>query len=92
MSDESFDRLFDLPDAEIEKYLPAGVPLRLFEEPTERLESPNRSIAQLHRTMLVCHARVCAALDALAESRRGTAAQWERGLAKTKQFIEPTHD
>jgi len=34
-------------------------------------------------------ARLCAALDALAESRRQTEVHWDRRLAELKVFIEP---
>jgi hypothetical protein len=78
MSDETLNRLLNLPDAEIEKYLPASVPLRLYAKPIEELTGLERSIERLHRTMLACHAERCAALEALAESRRQAAAKWNR--------------
>ena len=89
MSDESFNRVADLPDAEIKGYLPPDVPLRLFAEPIEQLTGLDRSIAQFHRTMVVGHARLCAALDDLAQSRRQLANTWEQGLAETMKVIEP---
>jgi hypothetical protein len=79
MSEESRHRRPDLPDAEIATYLPPGVPLRW---PEEQITSTDRALARLHRTMVVGHARICAALDELAESRRRRIeTKWDQGMA-----------
>jgi hypothetical protein len=75
----------ELPDAEIEKYLPPGVPLKW---PAERLTSTDESFAALHRTMIVGHAHICAALDAVAETRREAAAEWDRLMARLREALE----
>jgi hypothetical protein len=78
MSDDTLDRLMSLPDAEIEKYLPPGVPLKLYDGPIEQLTDVERSIATSHRIMLACHAELCAALHESAERRRKACARWKR--------------
>jgi len=74
----------DLPDAEIEKYLPPGVPL---EWPTEQLTGTDQACARLHRTMIVGHARICAALDVVLESRRQAAAAWAQCMAALDEAL-----
>ena len=71
----------DLPDAEIEKYLPPGVPLKW---PAEEVTGTDESFAAIHRTMIVGHARICAALEALAPSRRQLAAGSDQDIAGSR--------
>ncbi len=86
MSNARRNGLPDLPDAEIEKYLPPGVPLKW---PAEQLTSTDEACANLHRTMIVGHARICAALEAFAESRREAAAAWRQGMANLTEILKP---
>jgi len=74
----------DLPDAEIEKYLPPGVPLKW---PADPLTEADESFAAIHRTMIVGHARICAALEVLAGAHRQVAEAWNQGMADMRIAI-----
>jgi hypothetical protein len=85
MPDDARDQEPDLADAEIEKFRAPGVPLR---RRGEEATHTDQAFAALHRTMVVGHARMCGALDALAKAIAVVNTKVDRRAAEVKQALE----